>query len=336
MTEKNYSGTVSYGVKNTTENTIKSEHKIIEKKKEDNNENSEELSKSDLDNYIKAGKIASEAVKYAKSIVKKDMSLLEIAEKIEDKIKQLGGKPAFPVNLSINEIAAHATPSFNDTDKAHGLLKVDIGAHIQGCIADTAFSIDLENSAENKKLIESAEKALENAIKEFNLDSQLGNVGKIIETTIKNSGFQPIINLSGHSIEKNNVHAGLTVPNYDTKQKIPLEKGVYAIEPFTTNGLGTVRDGKLSGIYHLERPGNVRDQFAREVLQFIQEEYETLPFCSRWIYKKFGSRGLLALKQIEQQKLLHHYPQLIEQGKGKVAQAEHTIILDKNKIITTL
>jgi methionyl aminopeptidase len=264
MTEKNYSGTVSYGVKNTTANTIKSEHKIIEKKKEDNNENSEELSKSDLDNYIKAGKIASEAVKYAKSIVKKDMSLLEIAEKIEDKIKQLGGKPAFPVNLSINEIAAHATPSFNDTDKAHGLLKVDIGAHIQGCIADTAFSIDLENSAENKKLIESAEKALENAIKEFNLDSQLGNVGKIIETTIKNSGFQPIINLSGHSIEKNNVHAGLTVPNYDTKQKIPLEKGVYAIEPFTTNGLGTVRDGKLSGIYHLERPGNVRDQFARE------------------------------------------------------------------------
>ena len=101
--------------------------------------------------------------------------------------------------------------------------------------------------------------------------------------------------------------------------------------------MGAVKDGKPSGIYHIEKEGSVRDSFARTVLQFIKDEYKTLPFCTRWIYKKFGARGLIAMKRIEEASLLHSHHQLIETGKGKVAQAEHTIILTGNeKIITTL
>ena len=111
----------------------------------------------------KAGAIAKQAVAYAKELIKPDMLLLEIAEQIESKIDELGGKPAFPVNLSIDNIAAHYTPSWNDSSISRGLLKVDIGVQVDGYIADTAFSIDLENSEENKKLIEAAEAALEKA-----------------------------------------------------------------------------------------------------------------------------------------------------------------------------
>jgi len=290
----------------------------------------------EIEKYEKAGKITSEVVEYAKSIVKPGVPLLEIAEKIEAKIIELGAKPAFPINLSINEIAAHSTPSHDDDQKAHGLLKIDIGAHIDGNIADTAFSIDLENSEENKKLIEAAEKALENAITEISMDSELREIGKIIEDSIKSLGFTPIKNLSGHSIDLYDLHSGITIPNFDNSQDKTLPEGAFAIEPFSTNGLGSVKDGKPSGIYHLEKPGAVRDSFARSVLAFIKEEYKTLPFCSRWIHKKFGSRGLLGLKRIEDAGLLHHYPQLIERGSGKVAQAEHTVLLlEDKKIITT-
>ena len=100
---------------------------------------------SDIEQLKKAGQIARDAVAYARSIVKKDMLLLDIANVIETKIIELGGKPAFPVNLSINDIAAHATPAYDSAEKAYGLLKVDIGAHVDGWIADTAFSVDLEN-----------------------------------------------------------------------------------------------------------------------------------------------------------------------------------------------
>lgn len=295
------------------------------------------MNKDEAGKIKQAGKIAVGVVEYAKQIVKLDMPLLEIAEKIESKIEELGAKPAFPVNLSINEVAAHYTPSWDDQTKAHGLLKVDIGVHIDGFVADTAFSLDLENSEENKKLIKASESALQSATKTISLNSTLGEIGASIEKAIVSLGFQPIRNLSGHAIEQYNLHAGIVIPNYDTKQQIEVGEGCYAIEPFATTGLGAVKDGKPSGIYHLQKEGNVRDSFAREVLDYIYENHQTLPFCSRWVHKKFGSRGLLALRRIEEAGLLHHYPQLIEKGNGKVAQSEHTVLLSgKEKTITTL
>ena len=341
MTEKHYGGAAGFGAKSQTVKTNKiisqdKSEKTLKTDKTDNL-NDNKSSMNDFNKYIKAGKIASETVKYARTIIKPGMPLLEIAEKIEAKILELGAKPAFPVNLSINEIAAHSTPSFNDAAAASGLLKVDIGVHIDGYIADNAFSLDMENSEENKNLIKAAESALNSALDKFKIGAKLSEIGKVIEESIKKSGFQPIINLSGHSVDVFNLHAGITIPNYNNSQEKIIAEGTYAIEPFTTSGHGSVRDGRSSGIYALEKEGSVRDGFAREVLVFIAEEYRTLPFCSRWIYKKFGSRGLLALKRIEEARLLHHYPQLIEISGKKVAQAEHTVLLtDKEKIITTL
>ncbi len=339
MTEKQYGGASTFGLKNKAlQNVSTNQAKIASESKKSREESDEydEISQEEIEKLKKAGTIAVQAIKFARGFIKKDMPLIEISEKIEAKIIELGGKPAFPVTLSINEVAAHSTPSFNDSSLAHGLLKVDLGVHIDGYVADTAFSLDLENSEENRKLIESAEKALKEATEYVSASKNISEIGKIIERNIKSFNFQPVSNLSGHSIEKYNLHAGTTIPNYDNSQQKPIGQGVFAIEPFSTNGLGEVRDGRLSGIYHLEKEGNVRDSFSREVLSFIKEEYSTLPFCSRWIYKKFGARGLLALKRIEEASLLHHYPQLVETGKGKVAQAEHTIILsEKEKIITT-
>ena len=340
MTEKHYGGSSSFGMKDTNAriNDKKIEKVIDSSSKDEGSEDNEsELSQEEISKLRKAGNIAKQVVAYAKTIVKPGMILRDIAEQVEYKIIELGAKPAFPVNLSINEIAAHSTPSYNDTQKAQGLLKVDIGVHIDGYVADTAISIDLESSEENKKLIKAAEYALSEAIAVINSGSSLGKIGSAIENSLKSSGFLPIQNLSGHSIHRYDLHSGITIPNYDTKQSAKISAGVYAIEPFSTSGFGLVRDGKPSGIYQLKKSGNVRDSLAREVLQFIMEEYNTLPFCSRWIHKKFGTRSLIALKRIEEVGLIYQYPQLIEKNSGKVAQAEHTIIIkEKEKIITTL
>ncbi len=291
-----------------------------------------------VDNIIKAGKIAQEIRRYARAIIVKDKSLFEIATLIDEKIASLGAKPAFPVNLSVNEVAAHYTPSVGDTGLARGLLKVDIGVQIDGYIADTAFTIDLENSDENKKLIEASEAAVSASVKEFAIGKKLTEIGAAIGETIAQHGFTSIVNLSGHSIERFVIHAGWTVPNYNSGQTDVLEEGLYATEPFVTNGHGRVRDGPNSGIYRIDsESGAVRDRFAREVLNWIADEYQTLPFASRWIHKQFGSRGLLALRQLEQAGVLYQYPQLVEASGGKVAQAEHTVLLteDGKKYITT-
>ena len=284
---------------------------------------------------IKAGKISSEVKKYARSFIKKDMPLLEIAEKIEDKIKELGGEFAFPTNLSINEIAAHYTPFYDDQTLAHGLLKIDLGVHVDGWIADTAFSLDLENSEENKKLIQASEKALENAINITKEKITTSEIGGTIQETIESYGASPIVNLSGHEISQYELHTGVTIPNIDDKKNIILKKGLYAIEPFATFGNGKVHDGKPSGIYILIDEKNVRSPIAREVLEFIKEEYKTLPFCSRWIVKKFGTKALFGLRQLEENGNLHQFPQLVETSGKPVSQTEHTILINDEKIVTT-
>ena len=285
---------------------------------------------------LQAGKIASLVREYSKSIILKDVPLLEIAEKIESKIIELGGKPAFPVSLAIDNIAAHCTPFPDDKTKASGLLKVDFGIHIDGWLVDTAFSVDLENSEENKKLIQASEKALENVVKIFNEKSRLGEIGKIISGTIESYGFSPIVNLSGHEIRQYTLHAGITIPNIDNNSDKKIKKGVYAIEPFASTGEGKIHDGNPSEIYLLTNERNVRSLIAKEILEFVKKEYNTLPFCSRWLVKKFGAKAIIGLKHLESNGNLHHFAQLIEKSGVKISQAEHTILVGKEVIVVTL
>lgn len=284
---------------------------------------------------LKAGEIAKQVKAYARTIAKPGVSLLELAEKIESKVEELGGKNAFPCNLSIDNIAAHYTPSHNDETKAHGLLKVDFGVHIDGWVADNAFSVDLENSEENKKLIEAAEKALEAASKTIKKGISTSEIGKAIQKEIESQGFSPILNLSGHEISEYELHAGLTIPNYEDGRSSKISEGLYAIEPFASTGSGRVHDGKPSGIYQLQSEKTPRSPIAREAITLIAENYQTLPFCSRWIVKKMGTKALFGLKQLEDNGNIHQYSQLIENPNAKVAQAENTFLVEKDKVTVT-
>ncbi len=288
--------------------------------------------------YIKAGEIAKKVKQHAKDRIKKGMLLREIADEVEEKIIQLGGKPAFPIGLCINDTAAHYTPIYNDETKTSGLLKIDLGVHVNGAIADTAFSLDLGDDKEFDLLIKSSDKALENAINAIknNPDKvKINEIGNEIHKAITSFKFSPIRNLSGHELGSYKIHAGLTIPNYDNNNLSILPKGAYAIEPFSTSGLGLVYDGKPSEIYRLEQKKGVRDRNAREILKYIEENYNTLPFCSRWLVKQFGTRALISLKFLENSDIIHRYAQLIEKSHKPVSQSEHTILVKENEVIVT-
>jgi len=268
------------------------------------------------------------------------MSLLEIAEKIESRIIELGAFPGFPVNLDIDEIAAHYTPSHDDKELAKGLLKVDIGVSIDGWVADSAFSMDLDNLEENKKLIQATQEAIDKIEKTLTTNKPgtitTGEIGKIAQDTAESYGFNPVSNLFGHQIEQYELHAGINVPCYANNSKNKISEGYYAIEPFFTTGNGRIKDGPPSNIYSLISEKSVRSPLAREVLNYIAEEYQTLPFASRWLVKKFGLKSLFALKQLEANGNVHSYAQLIESSGGKVSQREQDfLVTDKEVIMTT-
>lgn len=286
-----------------------------------------------MEDWIKAGKIAAECLEYACSIAKPGVKLLEIAEKTEEKIKGLGAKPAFPVNLSLNHIAAHYAPSSDDETAftEDDILKIDVGVHVNGCIGDTARTL-----GNNKELIKAAEDALNAAIPLCTPGRELHEIGKAIENAISPYGFMSIRNLCGHGVSEFKLHSGISIPNYDNADKRALTEGqVIAIEPFATNGSsGKVSEGRPSGIYRLMAAKPVRDMNARKMIAYIAKEYNTLPFAGRWLEKEF-QRAKYLIPFLVREGVLHSYPQLYESSRGLVSQAEHTVIVKEKPAVTT-
>lgn len=287
---------------------------------------------SDKEKWIKAGKIAREVLVFAKKEAKKGMLLIELAEKIEKKIKEKKAETAFPPSIACDRMADHYSPFSDDKTRAEGLLKIDLGVSVDGFLADTAGSVNL--SKENKEkdnLIEASEKALQEAIKIAKPGTTLGEIGRIIEKTIQSHGFHPVRNLSGHGLELYQIHSGNSIPNYDNGNSAELKEGqIIAIEPFATNGEGLVKSGEPGGVYSLLEKKPIRDSQARKILQYIEKTYKTLPFCSRYITEKFGKSALLKLNLLEKQGCIKQYAQLVERSGGIVSHAEKTLLITKN------
>lgn len=286
-------------------------------------------------NYIKAGKISAEALEFGKSLIKKGNSLLEATELIEKKIFELGAKPAFPVQISCNETAAHFC--VEDDDKTifeEQVVSLDLGIHVNGAIGDNAYTIDL--SGKYNDLVIAAQKALEEALKIVNVGTELRQIGKVINDTIQSYGYAPVRNLSGHGLDLYNIHTNPTIPNFDNGDKNTLKKGmVFAVEPFATTGPGVVVEKGLPTVFMLEHRKNVRSPITREVLKEI-ETYENLPFAKRWLTRKFGAKANFALRELTQLGILHQFPPLVEASKGIVTQAEHSILIDNNGEVVVL
>ncbi len=294
-----------------------------------------------IDDYIRAGKIASEVRELARAKNWVGKTLYEICETVESEIRSRGGKCAFPVNTSLNEIAAHYTAEPNDpkvlTDT--DLVKIDLGVQINGYIADTAVSVSYDS--EFDILVRTAEEALKNAMSIVKEGTKSSDIGRIIEKTVKQNGLIPIANLSGHSLEQYTIHAGKSVPNIWSIGSFSLSvKETYACEPFvtTSKGLGFVREGKTRNIFGLVSKKKIKNEKANKLLDYIWENFNMLPFALRWITKDMDEKeARLLLEELIKNKTVRAYPVLIEANEQRVAQAEHTFIpTPTGAIVTTL
>jgi len=288
-----------------------------------------------LEKYRRAGKIAANARDYGASLVKKGASYLEVATKIESKIIECGGGLAFPVNISTNEIAAHFSPRHDEKNlffKRGDVVKLDVGAHVDGYIADTALTVEVETNNYDD-MIKASRKALGNAIALMKANCSLSGVGKTIEETITSHGFKSIDNLTGHSLNRYNLHSGLSVPNVAEKlNRDKLKSGyVLAVEPFATNGAGHVISGATSNIYRYAESAKyrlVRDPKTRLLAMKINKSFNTLPFAERWCKDILPNTDIsISLRKLMMTGCVKQYPQLIDAGKGIVTQAEHTLII---------
>jgi len=288
----------------------------------------------DLQKHQRACKIAREVREEMRRTVREGMPIIDICEKAEALTREKGGKPAFPCNVSVNEIAAHYTSPPNDkqTIPERSIVKVDLGVHIDGYIADTAASVCFD--PEYVDMVNTAEEALEKAVEILRPGLSITRFGSTIQKTIKTRGFKPVSNLTGHLIRRYIIHAGKSLPNVFNISTSRIKEGeVYGVEPFVTvaNAAGRVENLREAYIFRYSKHKSLKEPYAKQILKYIKNNFKTLPFAERWLTEfASSSRYKSAFSELLSSKALISYPVFVEASRNLVAQAEYTIMVVKD------
>ncbi|MCC7565733.1 MAG: type II methionyl aminopeptidase [Methanomicrobiaceae archaeon] len=281
--------------------------------------------------YREAGVIAAKVLRRGAEMVKEGVSILEVVEATEAMAVDEGAMLAFPLNVSLNEDAAHdtATPGDERTFSPGDLVKIDLGVHIDGYIADTARTVDLGS---NGLLVEASRSALEAAIALVRPGVTTGELGAAVQQEIEQRGYRPVANLTGHGLHRYDLHGPPTIPNIGISGGATLEEGMaFAIEPFATTGSGRVSERSRTEIYQQIAQKPTRLPSARRILELSRKSHG-LPFARRWVG---GDKVEIGLNTLVRSKILHPFPVLHDVSGSLVSQAEHTMIVTEDGCVVT-
>jgi methionyl aminopeptidase len=297
--------------------------------------------KIDLDKLRLSGRISATALAHGRKLMVPGARLEDIQREVERVIREMGGEPCFPAQMSRNHIAAHycSPPGDATTIQPGDIVKLDCGAHVDGYVTDNATTVDLRDG-EDSLLCTASRMALENAIAVMGPGASLTEVGRQIETTIESLGFKPVRNLCGHGVARYTIHCAPSVPNYaDGKAPRLRPNMTVACEPFASDGKGMIDvDGKAE-VFMLRRDVRPKDNLPAEVVKAM-EATDGLPFARRDLVRWLGSlqKGEDAMKLLRKKDLLDEYPPLCERPGVRIAQFEHTVFIheDGAEVLTRL
>ncbi len=291
-----------------------------------------------IQKILKAGKVAALVRREgALKLQKPGTSYLEVMDYCEKRIEQLGAGIAW-AQMAVNDVAAHFCPLEDDTNVSQEgqLIKIDIGTHIDGYIADNAMTIEVGKSKDHKDLIKAAQNALKAAVKLVEPGRTLGELGEAQFSEAEALGFTTVRNLCGHSIDQYKVHGGISIPAFNNKEKTALKEGLQiAIEPFVTPGDGLIKEKGQATIFMMRKGASARSPYAKKIIDDMSQRMG-LPFTTRWISRKHGKGGAaLGMRELLQNKMATPYPPLAEISGGMVSQFEHSMIVGKKTTVYT-
>lgn len=305
-----------------------------------------------LSDYRQAAETHRQVRQWAQKNIKPGQTLTEIANGIEDSVRRLVGHDGlsegdaivagmgFPTGLNLDEIAAHFSPNAGNKTvlQQNNVMKVDIGVHVNGRIVDSAFTMAFDPTYDN--LLAAVKDATNTGVREAGIDVRLGELGGLIQEAMESyeceiNGttypIKPIRGLAGHTILPYSIHGTKSVPLIKTDDMTKMEEGdVFAIETFGSTGTGQVWDDGETSHYALRKDApkvDLRLSSARSLLNTIQKNFSTIPFCRRYLDRIGQEKYLLGLNNLVKSGIVEDYPPLVDKKGSYTAQFEHTILL---------
>jgi methionyl aminopeptidase len=280
-----------------------------------------------LESLRRAGRIAAEARRLGAARIVSGARLRDVCEGVEDEILRLGGFPAFPVQSSLNHLAAHYCPAPGDeTTYAEGdLAKLDVGVHVNGYVVDTAVTVNVGGRPENGRFVEASSAALEAAIQAARPGVEIREISALIEGTIRAYGLRPMKSLCGHGVGQWTVHCPPPIPNApeDSEGRLALD-AIVAFEPFATDGEGFVKEEGEAEVFRLP-PSALPPRVSHTAILEKIRSFRGLPFARRHLLEWPREAVEETLSTLRSVQCLQAYPPLAEKSGRRVGQAEHTV-----------
>ncbi|MFH0943876.1 MAG: type II methionyl aminopeptidase [Planctomycetota bacterium] len=261
------------------------------------------------------------------SLIQPGARLIDVALAGHERIAEMGGRAAFPLQISRNEIAAHYCPYIGDpTEFEEGdVVKADIGVHVDGHMADTAVTVDLSADGRHENLLLAAKEALDAAISVAGPEVEVAEVGRAIHQAITARGLNPIRNLTGHGVDRWCIHKAPQIPNVPSGRGRLKANTFVAIEPFATDGEGMIEERGDAHVFMAKKSGKKARGAHPKVLAAISE-FRGLPFGSRDLVQLFPLQQVAdTLNAMNMAHQLISFPPLCEKKGRLVSQFEHTL-----------
>src|SRR5437763_7519984 len=204
-------------------------------------------SASEIEKMRRSGGIVREVLNHVRSLVRPGATTMDLERAAEEKIKDLGVKPAFkgyydyPCVLctSVNEEIVHGIPSEKRMLQDGDIVSIDCGVVLDGYYGDAAITVPVGSAVkpELQKLLDVTEASLYRGIEQARIGNSVGDVGAAVQEHVEAAGFSVVREFVGHGIGTK-LHEEPQVPNYGARgHGAGVREGmVMAIEPMVNFG----------------------------------------------------------------------------------------------------
>ncbi|KAH8380291.1 hypothetical protein KR009_009787 [Drosophila setifemur] len=309
--------------------------------------------------YKLAGEIVNKTLKAVIGLCVVDASVREICTqgdnllaeetgKVYKKEKDLKKGIAFPTCLSVNNCVCHFSPAKNDPDhtlKVGDVVKIDLGAHIDGFIAVAAHTIVVGASADKKisgrqaDVVLAAYWAVQAALRLLKSGSNNYSITDAVQQISESYKCKPIEGMLSHELKQFKIDGEKTIiQNPSEAQRKEHEKctfdtyEVYAIDVIvsTGEGVGREKDTKVSIYKKSEENYMLKLKASRALLAEVKTKYGNMPFNIRSFEEETKAR--MGVVECVSHKMIEPFQVLYEKPTEVVAQFKHTVLLMPNGI----
>jgi methionyl aminopeptidase len=203
-------------------------------------------SSQEIEKMRRSGQVVREVLELVRSRVKPGATTYDLEKAAQERLDQLGVKPAFkgyhgfPCVLctSVNSEVVHGIPSPKRVLKQGDIVSVDFGVVVDGYYGDAAITVPVGKVAPDaERLLKVTEASLLAGIAAVRPGATLGDVGAAVQGVVEREGFSVVRDFVGHGIGAQ-MHEEPQVPNFgEAGRGMKLKAGmVIAIEPMVNAG----------------------------------------------------------------------------------------------------